>query len=438
MGLFGKGGSKPGEDPLALMQAGDYKRAIKVLQARLRQEPHDRTSQRRLAEAFEGAGQKEDAANLYRTEGEALIAGGDRAQGLGFLKKALKLLPSDTSLKEKIAALEGVPSAEGSFSFDLDASEEAPAESSAAVEPESTPPEEAVLAMTTPAVSAVEMEAVYDSAELEIPAPPAVIAPEPPPAAPPAPPPVAEKVVAPPSVPAPAPQAEPSPAPAPPSAVSPPEPPPRPLPVPEPELLPEPLPLPEAELVPEPLPLPEPELLPEPLPVPLEEIEPETVPLPEPAPPMTRAAESDEVGLMLGAFPGLDAVEVMELIACFGCMTLQPGEVLIREGEAGEAVYLVIRGKLSARARLAEEEVELATLTRGDVLGEVSFLHNVPRTATVTALESTVVLEMPGASAKEQLATMPHIKDRLEALIEERVNRTLALVKQRLREHPGA
>lgn len=401
MGLFGKGGGKPAEDPLALIQAGKFLEAIPLLQAKLKREPHDVLSRRRLAEAYEGAGRGKDAAAIYRLEGESCLASGDRPKGIAFLKKAAKVDPSDASIQTRIDDLEGRGASAGDDNFSFDMGEEEPAatvpmaaapahEPPPAVPAKQEEPEETGFSMgatsppPAPPVAAEEEVAVAVEVEPEVEvevAPPAS---------------VVEEIS--PEVPA------------------------------EPEL--------------EPLP----ELLEE-LPIaetpPSEEaaIDPFAIegvdPLPqEPGFQATRAAESDEVGLMLGAFPGLDAMDVMELIACFGCMTLQEGEVLIREGEAGEAVYLVIRGKLVARATLDGQLVELATLTRGDVLGEVSFLHHVPRTATVTALESTVVLEMPGASAKEQLAAMPHIKDRLEALIAERVDHTVALVKERMRHHP--
>ncbi len=369
MAMFGKAKA---EDPLALIQAGEFKKAIKLLEQKLKQEPHDRICKKRLAEAYEGAGRPEDAAAIYRAEAESALSGGDRSQGVALLRKAAKLLPADVALKNRLSELDGGSQPEGVFSFDVGGEEEPAAETEAPVSAAAS--EEEVAA----AGEAFSLPAGGDEA-LPPPPPP----PEPPPAA----------------------KAAPPPPPAPAAVGA------------------EPV-----ETIAAPSWLPE-----EPAPLPLDAVKEATSAVP--APPLTRPAESDEVGLMLGAFPGLDAVEVMELIACFGCLTLEPGEVLIREGEMGEAVYLVIRGTLQARARIAGHEVELATLGRGDVLGEVSFLHSVPRTATVRALESTVVLEMPGESAREQLASMPQIRERLENLLQERGARTLALVKERLRAH---
>lgn len=461
MALFGKGGGKPAEDPLSLIQSGRFKEAISLLQAKLKREPHDVTTRRRLAEAYEGAGRGKDAAAIYRLEGESCLASGDRAKGLAFLRKAAKVDPADESIPARIADLEGRGSSndDDNFSFDMGSDEEpaatVPIPAVAVPVGLPAPPLSPKPAQPSRPVAPPDEEETGFSMEPSAPHQVAFEEPIEPAIA------EAEETV---SV-EPEPELERdlgvemasarreesrelAPAPIPQHAQLPghlKEPPAVPMELePEVELL--PLPEPEMEAAPEPLPIPGP----------LEELPIEAVPLPEieaedfdpfaipsaespsaePAFKATRAAESDEVGLMLGAFPGLDAMDVMELIACFGCMTLQPGEILIREGDAGEAVYLVIRGKLVARALLGGHEVELASLCRGDVLGEVSFLHNVPRTATVTALESTVVLEMPGASAKEQLAAMPHIKDRLEALIAERVERTVALVKERMREHP--
>ena len=64
MALFGK----KEEDPQALMKKGDYKKAIKLLQDKLKAAPRDLNLLMRLAEAFEGTGDKENAARIYVEE----------------------------------------------------------------------------------------------------------------------------------------------------------------------------------------------------------------------------------------------------------------------------------------------------------------------------------------------------------------------------------
>ncbi len=318
MALFAKG--KTQDDPLALLQAGEFKKAIKLIEAKLQRTPNDPSLRWRLAEAYEGAGRGEDAAAIYRQEGEGALASGDRPKAAALFRKAAKLLPSDGLLAKRVAELEEAGSQSGVFSFDLDALKApAPAES------EPVPVE---------AVAVTSSEPRVDSASsVEVEAPPMELEP-----------------------------------------------------------------LPVGALSPE----------------------------------GPREASSDDAALLIEAFPGLDPNEVMELMDIFGRKELNAGEILLKEGDAGEAVYLVTKGRLVARAVIGGETVELSALARGDVLGEVAFLNHVPRTATVTAAEPSTLLEMPGTAARERLESLPQVKERLERLIEERVAKTISAVRARL------
>jgi CRP-like cAMP-binding protein len=67
----------------------------------------------------------------------------------------------------------------------------------------------------------------------------------------------------------------------------------------------------------------------------------------------------------------------------------------------------------------------------------VAFLKNVPRTATVTAVEPSLVLELPAQETRARLAGHPEAMEELEKILQQRVERTLALLKERIRKDHG-
>jgi CRP-like cAMP-binding protein len=72
---------------------------------------------------------------------------------------------------------------------------------------------------------------------------------------------------------------------------------------------------------------------------------------------------------------------------------LRRGQVLIREGEIGEEMFIVVRGSLVI-SKLVKERVEqvLARAGPGDFFGEMSLFDRSPRSATVQADSDAAVL----------------------------------------------
>lgn len=90
-------------------------------------------------------------------------------------------------------------------------------------------------------------------------------------------------------------------------------------------------------------------------------------------------AEEDVVA----AFPGHDEPVVRQAIANAVRRCYEPGHVIVREGDAADAFYLIEKGQVVVtRASVAEP---LATLSDGEWFGETGVLLQAPRNATVTA-----------------------------------------------------
>ncbi len=71
------------------------------------------------------------------------------------------------------------------------------------------------------------------------------------------------------------------------------------------------------------------------------------------------------------------------------------GDVLMRQGDASDALHVITRGRVRVeRDQAGETPLVLADLGPGDVIGEMGLLDGGPRSATVTATEDTETLEL--------------------------------------------
>lgn len=83
--------------------------------------------------------------------------------------------------------------------------------------------------------------------------------------------------------------------------------------------------------------------------------------------------------------------------------TFQPGEVIIREGDVGDAAYMIVSGRCQASRQVAGGHETLATMEAGDVFGEMALLLEEPRAAAVQAVDQVTVLILDKQTMAEGL-----------------------------------
>jgi CRP/FNR family cyclic AMP-dependent transcriptional regulator len=86
---------------------------------------------------------------------------------------------------------------------------------------------------------------------------------------------------------------------------------------------------------------------------------------------------------------------------------VKKGEYLFREGEPSLAMYVIKSGKLGILKSKGNSEITLAELGPGDMLGEMAFFDQKPRSASARALADTAVIELPFKALNAQFKNFP-------------------------------
>jgi CRP-like cAMP-binding protein len=105
-----------------------------------------------------------------------------------------------------------------------------------------------------------------------------------------------------------------------------------------------------------------------------------------------------------------------------------PGESIVRMGQEGNSMFVVIRGSVKVQVPDGSTVRTLNELRENEFFGEMSLLTGEPRTATVVAAEETEVLQIKKAAIKPIFEANPELVKTIGEMIEERreVLRSLA------------
>jgi hypothetical protein len=126
-------------------------------------------------------------------------------------------------------------------------------------------------------------------------------------------------------------------------------------------------------------------------------------------------------------FSELDAEDLEEIASIVEDRRIPADKDLFREGEAGDAVYLIVKGRVRVFVGAGDREKTINELGSGACIGEMAVLDASPRSATVRALESTRALRVPGEGFKRVMSERPEMS---EAIVAELVRRMRGLMAQ--------
>ncbi|MDP3111837.1 MAG: cyclic nucleotide-binding domain-containing protein [Thermodesulfovibrionales bacterium] len=125
--------------------------------------------------------------------------------------------------------------------------------------------------------------------------------------------------------------------------------------------------------------------------------------------------------------------EAIELVGSIKSQLFSPGQRIIEEGDSGDSIFLIKSGQADVVAHILGKEIELATLSVGDVFGEVAFLTGRPRTASVIAIDKLEVIEFDRVILEEMFEKYPDILKKIQDFYQSHVQDTIQKVKGRIK-----
>ena len=123
---------------------------------------------------------------------------------------------------------------------------------------------------------------------------------------------------------------------------------------------------------------------------------------------------------LVSIFAPLSDEEIERLANASTLRVYAPGEAIVRQGQEGNSMFVIIRG--SVKVQIPEEGYQktLNTLGENDFFGEMSLLTGEPRSANVIAVTETEVLRIDKNGLKPLFESNPQLVESICEMIEER------------------
>jgi CRP/FNR family cyclic AMP-dependent transcriptional regulator len=94
-------------------------------------------------------------------------------------------------------------------------------------------------------------------------------------------------------------------------------------------------------------------------------------------------------------FEKLEPSEIMEIIHIVEVEIHKAGDIIFREGDTGDAWYVLYHGAVDVLKHGASGEKKITSLGPQSCFGEISILDGSPRSATIRVAEDSVVFRVP-------------------------------------------
>ncbi|MEM7045262.1 MAG: cyclic nucleotide-binding domain-containing protein [Pseudomonadota bacterium] len=105
-------------------------------------------------------------------------------------------------------------------------------------------------------------------------------------------------------------------------------------------------------------------------------------------------------------------------------LSFMAGDEICREGDAGDAAYIILDGTADISVKATNGPLVVATVGKNDIIGEIAVLCDVPRTATVTAKSDVETLRVAKDNFFQLVTQFPQIGIQVMHELAERLHHT--------------
>jgi len=132
-------------------------------------------------------------------------------------------------------------------------------------------------------------------------------------------------------------------------------------------------------------------------------------------------------------FSAIPESDLPSVASWFNIREFVEGEIVIKEGDEGKALYIVRTGEFMVFKKLTKgKAVKLAVLGPGDIFGEISILTDGKTTASVKAIKNSTVMCLERSKFKELVMLYPVVLDGVSEIMEKRLATNKAVMEKLL------
>lgn len=108
-------------------------------------------------------------------------------------------------------------------------------------------------------------------------------------------------------------------------------------------------------------------------------------------------------------FAGLSDEQIQRFLQYMELKEVRQFAQLAKQGDPGDAMYLILQGEIRVRLMIGGKETILATLSNGEFVGEISLYDNGPRSADVLANSDSVLLKISASAFQKVVEEAPDL-----------------------------